>query len=122
MLNNDFYGITRSSQMFNIKNIVWELLGDSHNVSITLMNFITNTNTFEKYKFIQFPYALLSQVFNVIPSYIYPEKINLMSSHEFVVKFQATSHIFVDIVLNYGIIGSFIFFFYLGYFLIFIKL
>ena len=60
-------------------------------------------------------------ILNIIPSIVYPEKTQWMMTHNFVQKYQATSHIFVDTTLNFGILGSIIFFAYMGYVMQYLK-
>ncbi len=97
-----------------------EIFSETNNVSNTMFSFIINENL-DKYQLIAFPAPFLSQFFNLVPSIVFPGKIELMYSHQYVVHFQATSIIFIDILVNFGILGSFFIFWLIGYSMQYLK-
>ena len=97
-----------------------EIFGETNNVSNTMFSFIINENL-DKYQLIAFPAPLLSQLFNLIPSIVFPGKTEFMYSHQYIEHFQATSIIFVDILVNFGILGSFFIFWLIGYSMQYLK-
>ena len=73
--------------IFEIDNVLnrtsIEIFGETNNVSNTMFSFIINENP-DKYQLISFPAPLLSQLFNLIPSIVFPGKTEFMYSHQYV--------------------------------------
>ena len=82
------------------EKLMKEIFGESINVGVTLGHYLKEPN----FELFSFPSALLSQFSNLIPAIIYPAKYELMFSHPDVIKFQATSHLHVDLIVNFGLI------------------
>jgi hypothetical protein len=70
------------------------------------------------YNLVEFPYILISKLIGIIPSAIFPGKFALMTSPEeigkIVIRFQGTTHNYVELLINFGLIGTILFFFILG--------
>ena len=111
-------GISENDNVLNRTFI--EMFSETNNVSNTMFSFIINENL-DKYQLIAFPAPILSQLFNLIPSIVFPGKTEFMYSHQYIEYFQATSIIFVDILVNFGILGSFFIFWLIGYSMQYLK-
>jgi len=67
---------------------------------------------------IEFPDVLISKFIGIIPSIIFPGKFALMISPadvgKTVIRYQATTHNYVELLINFGLIGTIFIFFVLG--------
>jgi hypothetical protein len=90
------------------------LFSEPLNVGITLLHHLKDMN----YNLVEFPIVLISKLIGIIPSAIFPGKFALMVSPEeigkIVIRFQGTTHNYVELLLNFGLIGTIFFFFFLG--------
>ena len=70
------------------------------------------------YNLVEFPYILISKLIGIIPSAIFRGKFDLMISADdigvTVKRFQGTTHNYVELLINFGLIGTIFFFFILG--------
>ena len=84
------------------------------NVGVTLIYHLQ----YLEYSLFEFPDVLISKLIGIIPSVIFPGKFELMVSPEqmgkIVIPFQATTHNYVELMINFGLIGTIFFFFFLG--------
>jgi len=119
MLRGSAYGILVSPGDF-LNTVQAQFLSESANVFTSLVQYMNlefaNINLFE------FPKTLLSQFINIVPSVIFPSKFDYISIDIRAPYFQASSHFLVILAVNFGLIGSFIFFYYLVYILNYIKI
>jgi len=99
------------------EDLRFEFFSETTNVGVTLGHYLKEPN----FELFSFPSALLSQFSNLIPAIIYPAKYELMFSHPDVIKFQATSHLHVDLIVNFGLIGMWGIFFLIGYSMNYLK-
>jgi hypothetical protein len=87
---------------------------ESVNVGITLLHHLQDMN----YNLVEFPAILIGKLIGIIPSVIFPGKFALMVSTEdigkIVIRFQGTTHNYVELLINFGLIGTIFFFFFLG--------
>ena len=104
--------------MFN--TIRYQFLAESANVFTSLVQYMNLE--FANINLIEFPKTLLSQFINIIPSFIFPSKFDYISIDIRAPYFLASSHFFVILAVNFGLIGSFIFFYYFVYILNYIKI
>jgi len=87
---------------------------ESVNVGITLLYHIQNMD----YNLVEFPDVLISKFIGIIPSAIFPGKFALMISPadvgKSVIRYQATTHNYVEFMINFGLIGTIFIFFFIG--------
>ena len=66
------------------------------------------------YNLVEFPDVLISKFIGIIPSVIFPGKFALMISPadvgKSVIQYQATTHNYVEFMINFGLIGTIIIF------------
>ena len=66
----------------------------------------------------EFPDVLISKFIGIIPSAIFPGKFALMISPadvgKSVIRYQATTHNYVEFMINFGLIGTIFIFFFIG--------
>jgi len=90
------------------------LFSEPLNVGVTLLHHLKDMN----YNLVEFPIVLISKLIGIIPSAIFPGKFALMVSPEeigkIVYSFQGTTHNYVELLINFGLIGTIFFFFFLG--------
>ena len=84
------------------------------NVSVTLNYHIKDMI----FNLIEFPVVLISKFIGIIPSAIFPGKFAFMVSPDdvgkIVVPYQATTHNYVELLINFGLIGTIFIFFFIG--------
>ena len=94
----------------HIGNIVYEPI----NVGVTLLHHLKDLS----YGYFEIPVVLISKLIGIIPSAIFPGKFGLMISPadigKTVVRFLATTHSYVELLINFGLIGTILLFFFLG--------
>ena len=70
------------------------------------------------YNLVEFPDVLISKFIGIIPSAIFPGKFALMISPadvgKSVIRYQATTHNYVEFMINFGLIGTIFIFFFIG--------
>ena len=101
----DLYSLTSITAVFFYEPV---------NVGVTLLYFLKEMD----YNLIEFPYIFLSRFIGIIPSVIFPGKFGLMITPEeigkSVLRFQGTTHNFVELLINFGLIGTIFFFVFLS--------
>ena len=109
-----YVAIIRSGGTFSLEQIIDNFFYESFNVGITLLYHLQDMN----YNLVEFPTILISKLIGIIPSAIFPGKFALMVSPDeigkTVIRFQGTTHNYVELLLNFGLIGTIFFFFFLG--------
>ena len=109
-----YVAIKRSGGTFSLPQVIDNFFYEPMNVGITLLYHLQDMN----YNLIEFPTVLISQLIGIIPSAIFPGKFALMVSPEdigqTVKRFQGTTHNYVELLINFGLIGTIFFFFFLG--------
>ena len=111
---NGFIAVLRSKADLNFMSTVGNIFYESVNVGVTLFHHIRDMN----YNLIEFPDVLISKFIGIIPSIIFPGKFALMISPadvgKTVIRYQATTHNYVELLINFGLIGTIFIFFVLG--------
>ena len=84
------------------------IFNESLNVGITLARHLEDREIF----LLKFTFILLGKFIGIIPSFIFPTKFDYMFSYkEFGIEihnYQATTHNYVEMILNFGLLGSII--------------
>ena len=73
-------------------------------------------------EWIEFPKNILSQTINIIPSVIFPSKFDLIVTDPRITNFLAATHFYNIMMVNFGLIGSFLFMYYFVHVLNVIKI
>ena len=89
-------------------NVIYHFHVEGNNVAIPLFYYLANQTP----ELIEFPKSILSQLINMIPSVIFPSKFALIIKDPRAGNFLAATHFYVIMMVNFGIIGSFIFMYY----------
>ena len=115
LLLTSFVALIRSGADYNkLENFISVFFYESVNVGITLLHHLQDMN----YNLVEFPAILIGKLIGIIPSVIFPGKFALMVSTEdigkIVIRFQGTTHNYVELLINFGLIGTIFFFFFLG--------
>ena len=109
-----YVAIIRSDVAFSLNHLIENFFYESVNVGVTLLYHLQDMN----YNLVEFPTILISKLVGIIPSAIFPGKFALMLSPEdmgkIVIRFQGTTHNYVELLINFGLIGTIFFFFFLG--------
>ena len=109
-----YVAIIRSGGTFSWDQVRDNFFYESLNVGNTLFYHLQDMN----YNLVEFPTILISKLIGIIPSAIFPGKFSLMVFPEdlgkIVSTFQGTTHNYVELLINYGLIGTMFFFFFLG--------
>jgi hypothetical protein len=102
----------------NINNIVIaQFLAEGLNVANSLFIYIGNYSP----DLIEFPSSFLSQFINLIPSFLFPSKFEYLSLDPRVTYYLSSSHFYVILMTNFGIIGSILFMYFFTKFLNFVR-
>ena len=99
-------------------NIIYHFHAEGNNVVIPLMLYLANHTP----ELIDFPKSILTQLINIIPSVIFPSKFDLIVTDPRVSHFLAATHFYVMMMVNFGLIGSFLFMYYFVHVLNVIKI
>ena len=115
ILLTSFVALIRSGADFTkVEAFIGMFFYESVNVGVTLLYHLQ----YMDYSLFEFPAILISKLIGIIPSVIFPGKFALMVSPEFMGKivnrFQGTTHNYVELLINFGLIGTIFFFFFLG--------
>jgi len=115
ILLTSFVGLIRSGADFTkVEAFIGMFLYESVNVGVTLLHHLQ----YMDYSLFEFPAVLISKLIGIIPSVILPGKFSLMISPadvgKIVTRYQATTHNYVELIINFGLIGTIFFFFLLG--------
>ena len=89
-------------------NIIYHFHVEGNNVAIPLFYYLANQTP----ELIEFPKSILSQLINMIPSSIFPSKFALIIKDPRAGNFLAATHFYVIMMVNFGLIGSFLFMYY----------
>ena len=105
---------------FNIvkHNVIYHFHAEGNNVAIPLFYYLANQTP----ELIEFPKSILSQLINMIPSVILPSKFDLIITDQRVSNFLAATHFYVMMMVNFGLIGSFLFMYFFVHVLNVIKI
>jgi len=113
-LLTSFVALLRSDAAYSLMSFIGVFVYEFVNVGVTLLYHIQDMN----YNLVEFPDILISKLIGIIPSAIFPGKFALMVSPDdmgkIVIPFQATTHNYVELMINFGLIGTIFFFFFLG--------
>ena len=101
-----------------IHNIIYHFHVETNNVAMPLISFLTN----HKPELIDLPNSILSQFVNIIPSVVFPSKFDLIVTDPRVTNFMAATHFYVMMMVNFGLIGSFLFMYFFVHVLNVIKI
>lgn len=110
------YGTTRLGLEYKIslENILFSFFGETIYTSFSLVSFL------ESYKinFFQFPFLLISDMVNLLPSFIFPDKniINYKDIYNLDSPLGAF-HSFPSFLLNFGVVGTILCLFAFGFFM-----
>jgi len=115
LLLTSFVALIRSGANYTtLESFIGVFFYESVNVGITLLYHLQ----YMDYSLFEFPAILISKLIGIIPSVIFPGKFSLMVSPEnmgkIVNRFQGTTHNYVELLINFGLIGTIFFFFFLG--------
>ena len=113
LIINGSVALIRSDQEFSIAGNIGNFVYESVNVGITLLYHIKDMD----YNLMEVPDVLFSKLIGIIPSIVFPGKFALMVSPEevgkSVIPYQASTHNYVELMINFGLIGTiFLFFFF----------
>jgi len=87
---------------------MYHLNAEGGNVATSMYIYISNYDA----NYFEFPHSFLSQFISIIPSFIFPAKFDYLILDPRVTYFLSSSHFYVILLVNFGIIGA-IFFMYL---------
>ena len=115
ILLTSFVALIRSGNDYNsVEAFIGVFFYESVNVAITLLHHLQ----YMDYSLFEFPAVLISKFIGIIPSIIFPGKFSLMLTPadlgKIVTRFQGTTHTYVELIINFGLIGTIFFFFFLG--------
>jgi len=109
-----YVAIKRSDGIFSLTKFIDNFFYEALNVGKTLFYHLQDMD----YNLVEFPTILISKLIGIIPSVIFPGKFALMVYPEDIGKivkgFQGTTHNYVELIINFGLIGTILFFFFLG--------
>lgn len=89
-------------------NVIYHFHAEGNNVAIPLFYYLANQTP----ELIEFPKSILSQLINMIPSAIFPSKFDFIIRDPKAEDFLAATHFYVMMMVNFGLIGSFLFMYY----------
>jgi hypothetical protein len=108
------YGVLRAWEAFAITKIFINIIQEPFYASISLFSFLRDNRMPD----FSIPILLITDFINVIPSFIFPDKLTYLNSPEklgFDVSMPLGGmHVFVSLVINFGLIGSCFFFLLMG--------
>ena len=99
-------------------NIIYQFISEGCNVAIPLMSYLANHTP----ELIDFPKSILSQLINMIPSVIFPSKFDLLITDPRISNFLGATQFYNIMMVNFGLIGSFLFMYYFVHVLNVIKI
>ncbi|EMK08751.1 MULTISPECIES: hypothetical protein [Leptospira] len=118
---NAIWGQIRAQNSVTFFKILQSIFMEPGYVGMTLISFLNNN----EFHLIEFPIPLLSNVIGMIPSIVFPDKFKYIQAVAEMGKpisvFQGTTHNYVELMANFGLIGSMIFMFLLSLTLNFLK-
>ncbi len=106
----------------HIKNSIVIMFVDSTFLSISLMHFLKEYTL----PLINYPVFLLSNLINIIPTILLPDKSSLIlksADYGYIIRTDNAGaiHSFVSLMINFGVIGSFIFWFVFSFLINILK-
>ncbi len=111
---NSIWGIIRAQNSVSFFKIIQYFFMEPGYVGMTLIFHLIRN----EFSFIEFPIPLLGNIIGIIPSIIFPEKFKYIQAVTEMGKpisaFQGTTHNYVELMANFGLIGSMIFMFLLS--------
>lgn len=112
------YGITRLglSLELDLDNLAFSFFGETVYTSFSLVSFLDS----QSINLFQFPFPLISDFTNLLPSFIFPEKSVLVLSYKDIYNLDAplgAFHSFVSLMINFGFGGALVLLFLTGFFL-----
>jgi len=109
-------GILRQGNIFTVKVISYIFLAEPLYTSYSMFSFLK----FNNLPLLNLPYGLFIDFINFVPTILIPDKINLMETlnkSEYIYTSPlGAKNIFVSLMENFGIFGSFIFFILFSFF------
>ncbi|EMY76377.1 putative membrane protein [Leptospira weilii serovar Ranarum str. ICFT] len=118
---NSIWGNIRVGIPVTSFRIMQNLFMEPGYVGMTLLSHLTENEL----QLFHFPTPLLSNLIGIIPSVIFPEKFKYIQAAKelgnSISSFQGTTHNYVELVVNFGLIGAMIFMFFLSLGLNFLK-
>lgn len=118
---NAIWGQIRAQNSVTFFKILQSIFMEPGYVGMTLISHLIRN----EFSFIEFPIPLLSNVIGMIPSILFPDKFKYIQAVAEMGKpisvFQGTTHNYVELMVNFGLIGSMIFMFLLSLSLNFLK-
>ncbi|AJR14879.1 putative membrane protein [Leptospira interrogans str. 2003000735] len=118
---NAIWGIIRAQNPVNFFKIIQYFFMEPGYVGMTLISHLIKN----EFSFIEFPISLLGNIIGMIPSIIFPDKFKYIQAitemGQPISVFQGTTHNYVELMANFGLIGSMIFMFLLSLSLNFLK-
>ncbi|WP_061249396.1 hypothetical protein [Leptospira alstonii] len=118
---NAVWGHIRAQNPITFYKIVQSLFMEPGYVGMTLISHLTENEL----QLFQFPTPLLSNLVGIIPSIIFPDKFKYIHAANEVGNsirsFQGTTHNYVELIVNFGLIGAMMFMFFLSLSLNFLK-
>jgi hypothetical protein len=115
------FQVLNTTDLITLKNLVlFQLVAESGNVLTSLIQYMNAE--FVNINLIEFPRSLLSQTINIIPSFIFPSKFDYITIDLRSPYFLASSHFYVLLAVNFGLIGAFLFIYLFVFVLNYIKI
>ncbi|AXR69267.1 hypothetical protein [Leptospira mayottensis] len=118
---NAIWGQIRAQNIVTFFKIAQNFLMEPGYVGMTLVSHLVKN----EFSLIEFPISLLSNIIGIVPSIIFPEKFKyiqaLSEMGNGISVFQGTTHSYVELMANFGLIGAMIFMFFLSLSLNFLK-
>ena len=108
----------KKQEIIKKNNTIYHFHAEGNNVAIPLLHYLAN-HTPES---IDFPKSILSQSINMIPSAIFPSKFELIVIDPRVTAFHGATHYYSMMMVNFGLIGSFLFMYFFVHVLNVIKI
>ena len=110
------WGVLRSNSEVNLNSILFILFAEPNFTGIGLSSFLENNDI----SAFEVPFGFFGSVLNFIPSFIFPNKFDLLISSEINGYFWenplGATHLYVDLLWNFGAIGGIIFITLMGIF------
>lgn len=110
-----------TSNLIEIESVLFNILEETLYTAFSLLSFL-EANRFE---LIQFPIILLSEFLNLIPSFVFPDKLQFMLNFSdlgyTIYQPLGATNVFVSLLIHFGIVGSVMFMFLYGRFFNLLK-
>lgn len=110
-----------TTNLIEIESVLFNILEETLYTAFSLLSFL-EANRFE---LIQFPIILISEFLNLIPSFVFPDKLQFMLNFSdlgyTIYQPLGATNVFVSLIIHFGIIGSVVFMFLFGRFFNILK-